>query len=97
MKDYSVKPPQVEALGAALEGAAHEIDAHLASLRRSADSLAGRWQGDASDAYQGRQSAWSHDMAAHAQALRGAADAARTAAAAYEAADERVGGLWGIG
>lgn len=97
MTDYSVKPAQVEALGAALEGAGHGIDAHLASLRRSADSLAGGWQGEASDAYQARQSSWSHDMAAHAQALRGAADAARTAAAAYETADERVGGLWGMG
>lgn len=97
MTDYSVKPPQVEALGAALEGAALGIETHLASLRRSADALAGRWQGEASDAYQGRQSAWSHDMGTHAQALRGAADAARTAAAAYESADERVGALWSIG
>ncbi|OAN40990.1 WXG100 family type VII secretion target [Microbacterium sp. H83] len=96
MTDYSVEPPQVEALGAALEAAASGIEDRLSGLSRAAGTLAGQWQGDASTAYQGRQSGWLQEMGAHAAALHGAADAARTAAEAYRNADDRVGALWSI-
>ncbi|WP_176697201.1 WXG100 family type VII secretion target [Microbacterium sp. 3J1] len=96
MTDYSVKPPQVEALGTALDAAASGIEDRLSALSRAAGTLAGQWLGEASTAYQGQQSGWLQEMGAHAGALHAAADAARTAAEAYSSADERVGALWSI-
>jgi WXG100 family type VII secretion target len=97
MTDYSVNPSEVDALAAALGSSARGLHDHLSALSLSAHVLAGDWLGAASNAYQGRQAAWLQDMAELAQALEGAADAARTAADAYTKADERVGALWSIG
>lgn len=97
MTDYSVKPPLVESLAAALDSSAASVHSSLGALSRSSSTLAGQWRGDAAEAYRERQATWLQEMSAHTRALEGAADAARAAAQAYASADDRVGQLWSIG
>ncbi|MDF2491558.1 MAG: family type secretion target [Microbacterium sp.] len=96
MADITVKPDRVDSTAAAVESGAAGIESQLQILQGAERQLLGAWTGDAATAYQGAQDDWVAQMRTLAGVARAAADAARTAAAAYRDADDAVGRAWGV-
>lgn len=96
MTSIRVEPEHVSDLARAIAAAQAALSAQLSELQSAADLLAQLWSGDAQQAFLARYGAWSARIEELSDALRRCSDVADDAAETYEAADRRVGALWGM-
>lgn len=88
-------PASLQAAGVRLAEATAAIQAELDALEAEAETLIGRWSGEAADAYRTAQQQWDTSLRNMNSVLRSSSRAAEASAARYAAARAKVAERWG--
>jgi WXG100 family type VII secretion target len=95
MTDLQIEFEQSLAGLRVLQDATAAIERILADLDDQARGLAGRWTGEASEAYAVAHASWSVDLRAMNRLLAQAAEALDESRSRYQDTDDAVAALWG--
>ena len=87
-------PASLQGTAGRLAEATAAIQAELDALEAEADTLIGRWSGEAADAYRSAQQQWNASLKNMNSVLRSSALAADASAARYAAARAKVAERW---
>jgi WXG100 family type VII secretion target len=96
MPDLTIRCDDLADAGGVVSSVAADLTDELNLLDDRSAQLTGQWSGEAQVAYVDQYQGWARQMRELAETLDDAGAAAAKAAAAYRAADEQVGRLWGL-
>lgn len=96
MADLTAEPGRMDGLAGRVDAAATGVARDVDGLATAAGVLGERWTGAAQEAFAAAHAGWTGQMTHLEEVLAAAAQAVRTASAAYERADEAVARAWSL-